>query len=626
MPSLFVIQGRDQGKRFEVQDRVLGIGRDPSNRIRLRDTEVSRRHAELHRVEDGYQWVDLGSSNGSFVNSIRVDQHHLRSGDRVQIGRTLMIFTESSDAPQVVSRTDVDIVGQKGDLPDSRIVHAVSPEESSQFLDLADESDSPWLARARSNLQVMYRTALAVSHTMDIDQLLRRIMELIFEWVEADRGCVMLLDRESDELVPKVRRDRHQASGQDQMAISRTILDYVRSNQEGVLTSDATDDDRWDPGASILKMGVREAICVPMQGRYGTVGVIYIDTFTPPANVIHQRGPSKRFTDEHLKLMVAIGHQAALAVEDTSYYSAMVQAERLAAMGQTIAGLSHHVKNILQGMRGGSFLIQEGLKVQDWEVVAKGWSIVEKNQDRISSLVMDMLTFSKEREPEPVVSDLNEVVGDVLELMQARASERQVRLVDNRDSAIPPMIFDPDGLHRAILNVVTNAIDACSDAGQDHVLDDRETEDSEEDGGVGEDELELRGEFEVAEDAAWNAHGKMSAEDGENLSEPGQRPIEGAVVVVGTRYLVDDRKLVIEVRDNGPGIPPDELKKIFSVFVSSKGNRGTGLGLPVSQKILEEHGGQITVESERGKGACFRLELPAHPTTEMTGAITRTDQ
>ena len=67
---------------------------------------------------------------------------------------------------------------------------------------------SPWLARARSNLQVMYRTALAVSHTLDIDQLLDRIMQLIFEWVEADRGCIMLLDEQSKTLVPKVRRNR----------------------------------------------------------------------------------------------------------------------------------------------------------------------------------------------------------------------------------------------------------------------------------------------------------------------------------------------------------------------------------------------------------------------------------
>ena len=566
MPSLFVIQGRDQGRRFELRERAVGIGRDPANRIRLNDTEVSRRHAELRQIEDGYVWVDLESSNGSFVNSVRVDKHPLRSGDRVQIGRTLMIFTDSVAPPSEVTRREVDIVGQAGTFPDSRIVHAVSQAEGSHLLSDDQSKLSPWLARARSNLQVMYRTALAVSHTMDIDQLLQRIMELIFEWVEADRGCVMLLDRETDELVPKVRRDRKRSGADETISISRTILDYVRTRQEGVLTSDARDDERWDPAVSILKMGVREAICVPMQGRYGIVGVIYIDTFTPPGEVLQQAGPPNRFSDEHLKLMVAIGHQAALAVEDTSYYSAMVQAERLAAMGQTIASLSHHVKNILQGIRGGSFLIQEGLKAQDWDVTRKGWDIVEKNQERISSLVMDMLSFSKDREPEMVASDLRQIVGDVLELMQAKARESGVELVDRRDAEIPLMTFDSEGLHRAILNVVTNALDAC----------------------------------------AVNA-----GEDDDDNEPRSNRPAQSPRVEVSAGYDPQAGRLRVCVRDNGVGIPSDELKRIFHVFVSSKGQRGTGLGLPVSQKILQEHGGQIHVESQPGKGSRFTLEWPA---------------
>src|SRR5262249_18230053 len=144
-----------------------------------------------------------------------------------------------------------------------------------------DTAENPWLSRARSNLQVMYHTALAVSHTLDIDQLHSRIMQLIFEWVEAERGCIMLVDPETKELVPKVRRDRGRSRGDEQMNISQTILDYVMQHKEGVLTSDAREDERWDPAASIVKQGIREAICVPMQGRYDVVGVIYIDTLIP---------------------------------------------------------------------------------------------------------------------------------------------------------------------------------------------------------------------------------------------------------------------------------------------------------------------------------------------------------
>jgi len=550
MASLFVIQGSDQGRRYDLDEEAVSLGRDNDNDIQLHDSEVSRHHAEVRNDETGHLLVDLNSSNGSFVNGNQITEHQLANGDRVQLGRSLMIFTGGDDSSSFALADEVDIVGQSGSAAGSRIVSSISQEEGSQIIGRFDESESPWLARARSNLQIMYRTALAVSHTLDIDQLLHRIMELIFEWVEADRGCIMLRDQQTSDLVPKVSRNRRQREDRqkERLEISRTILDYVLEQREGVLTSDAKDDQRWDPAASIVKMGIREAICVPMQGRYGIVGVIYIDTYTAPGRFVQRAG--NKFSEEHLKLMVAIAHQAALAIEDTSYYSAMVQAERLAAMGQTIATLSHHIKNILQGIRGGSYLIEEGLKNEDNDIVRRGWSIVDKNQEKISNLVMDMLTFSKDREPDLVPSDVNEVVNDVIELMVVRAKGAGVELQANTSESIPELLFDPELLHRAILNVVTNAIDACesSDTGR---------------------------------------------------------------VIVSTQHSTEDGKVRVIVEDSGGGIEDDDIKRIFFVFESRKGARGTGLGLPVSQKILREHGGDVFVESTLGTGSRFILELPA---------------
>jgi signal transduction histidine kinase len=554
-----VIHGRDQGSRYEFDSQRLPVtlGRDPACTIQLHDTEVSRLHAEVRQVEEQLLLVDLKSSNGTFVNNRRTDRHELASGDQVQIGRTVMLFTGGDGSSVGDLNQRIRIVGAATD--NSRIVRTMRQDEGSELFSATfDQTQSNWLARARSNLQVMYRTALAVSHTLDIDQLLGRIMQLIFEWVEADRGCIMLVDPETKLLVPRVRRDR-KADGRDQggspenITISRTILDYVMEQREGVLTSDAQEDQRFDAAQSIVRQGVREAICVPMQGRYDIVGEIYIDTLVPAARAI-TRGPRK-FTDEHLKLMVAIGHQAALAVEDTNYYSAMVQAERLAAVGQTIATLSHHIKNILQGIRGGSYLIEMGLNEHDESITRKGWDIVEKNQKRISSLVMDMLTFSKEREPDLAPGDLNDTVADVIELMQSRAAEKNVELRCEPAANMPTLVFDSEGIHRAVLNIITNAIDAC----------------------------------------------------GENLEHGRDAPR----VQVTTRYLAEQQMAQIVVADNGAGIAADDLADIFSLFVSRKGARGTGLGLPVSQKILKEHGGQVNVESHLGRGSTFTLELPA---------------
>lgn len=560
MPSLFVIRGNDQGTRFELEDSTIGVGRDSSNQVQLHDTEVSRQHAEIREVEHRYSIADLNSSNGTFVNGKRIQRHELASGDQVQLGSTLMLFTGGSDESTEDLAAAIDITTRPAAEDKSHIIRSVTQEEGSRILDprVQGPPDS-WLARARSNLQVMYRTALAVSHTLDIDQLLRRIMDLIFEWVEADRGCVMLVDPERKVLRPAVRRTRQGVCPEEKISISKTILDFVMDRKEGVLTSDARQDQRWNPAASILQMGVREAICVPMQGRYDVVGVIYIDTSTTPQQMIQQGGATK-FKEEHLKLMIAIAHQAALAVEDTRYYSAMVQAERLAAIGQTIATLSHHIKNILQGIRGGSYLIEMGLAEHDESVTQRGWKIVEKNQNKISALVMDMLTFSKDREPELAVADINQVVGDVVELMQSRATDLEVALEWRPAADVPRLVFDPEGIHRAVLNVITNAIDAACEREQD------------------------------------------------------------GRVKVSTDYAPEESRVRVVVRDNGAGIAASQMEDLFRPFASTKRGRGTGLGLPVSQKILKEHGGQVLVDSKPGSGSRFTLELPASPPAGGSGA------
>ena len=98
MASLFVIRGRDSGQHFELLSASTTLGRESTNQIQLHDTEVSRHHARLDRGTDGsWSLVDLNSSNGSFVNSQRVSKHNLVSGDRIQLGSTLMIFSATGD-------------------------------------------------------------------------------------------------------------------------------------------------------------------------------------------------------------------------------------------------------------------------------------------------------------------------------------------------------------------------------------------------------------------------------------------------------------------------------------------------------------------------------------------------
>ncbi len=547
LASLFVIQGDDQGRRFELSREVVTIGRDKSNDIVLHDTEISRRHAEIRRDTEGFRLVDLQSSNGCFINHQPTTESLLTHGDRLQLGHTLMIFTHTASSP---SMRPINVSLQKRQHEGSRIIRSIRHEEGSQIFfpsELREPGQSPQL---QDNLQLIYETALAVSRTLDISQLLDYLLGLIFNWVDADRACIVLIDSHTKQPEAKAQRVREGKPGVDEsITISRTILDYVLANREGVLTSDAQDDQRWSPEGSIINYGINEAICVPMQGRYGIVGAIYIDTYIPPDGT---SSPRSCFSEDHLKLMIAIAHQAALAVEDTHYYSAVVRSERLAAMGQAVAAISHHVKNILQGIHGGSYIIEEGIKSGRMEVVERGWSIVSRNQDRIAHLVMDMLSFSKEREPDRSVAWLNDVVEDVVNLMRPRANQQGTALEFRPEVDMPQAQFDEEGIHRATLNVVANALDACQE-------------------------------------------------------------MEAGRVIVTTDYQPAERVMLITVSDNGPGIPPELLERIFSAFESTKGNRGTGLGLPVTQKVLQEHGGDVRVDSQVGQGTTFTLYFPWIP-------------
>ncbi|MBN1911721.1 MAG: FHA domain-containing protein, partial [Pirellulales bacterium] len=165
VPSLFVIRGNDQGSRFEFTESTVRLGRDVSNPIQIHDTEVSRQHAEIQRVDGDYFLIDLESSNGTYANGQRVTQHRLSSGDQIQLGGTLLLYTGPMGDSEADLSGSVDIGMPELGAEPSRILHSISQEDGSRVFDLeAETSRDPWLARARSNLQIMYRTALAVSH------------------------------------------------------------------------------------------------------------------------------------------------------------------------------------------------------------------------------------------------------------------------------------------------------------------------------------------------------------------------------------------------------------------------------------------------------------------------------
>ncbi len=547
--TLLVIQGPDQGQRYEFTQDEITLGRGAVNDIQLHDTESSRRHAFLRWTEtDGWRITDEGSSNGTFVNGTMIRKRTMKDGDQIQIGRSILVCHFTRSNRKAADR--VQLMGPENPADQSRIVSQSPSDVGQTFVEETAARLSSSTA-AGANLQLLYRISEeAVRPSGSLDEILQRILDLTLGAVGADRGCMLVADSKTDRIEPRVVAFRTGTDATERIPLSTSIVEHVIRGGVAVRTTDARHDRRFEEAPSVLQSGIREAMCVPMQGRYELMGVIYVDTTTPSMDSIRFPGGS-RFNEETMKLLTAIGRQSALAVESNRFQQALVQAERLAAVGQAIAMLSHHIKNILQGMKGGSHLIKMGLDDVNDDLILKGWSILERNQDRIYNLVMDMLAFGKERRPKLERAHLNQTVQEVVELIQPRADEEGVKINSHLASNIPVSLFDQEGIHRATLNIVINALDAL-------------------------------------------------------------RQTESPVIDITTRHEANRDQLVIQVSDNGPGIDPVEQAKLFNLFESSKGSAGTGIGLAASQKILREHGGEIIVESQPHAGARFILKWPAH--------------
>lgn len=550
--TLLVINGPNRGNRFDIssQDEVI-IGRSVGSRIRLDDSEVSRQHARIFHNGTDFLITDLRSANGTWLNGVQITEKKLRNGDSLRIGATQITFQSTLLPPANVAAEQ-----------QIRFVDDGQPEGHSgivQKVRLDPGTNLAW-ADQKYGFELLYQVAEElVTPVHTLESLMQRILELTLVALRADRGCVLLRDPVGSDLtaIAVCRRDSSVAAEQ-QMPVSRSITDYVLRHGQAVRTSDAMLDDRFVAGQSIVSSGIREALCAPMRGKGDLLGVFYVDTTSPPGLPgMSQSVP--RMTDEHLRTLLAVARQSALAIESQQFQEALLKAERFAAMGQTITVLSHHIKNILQGVRGGSYLIRMGLDQQNNDVIRQGWGVVERNQTRIYDLVMDMLSFSKDRVPSLQETDLNKVITELCELADARARECGVRLQFRPGENVPLTQCDPEGIHRAVLNLVSNAIDAVEN-------------------------------------------------------------IENGAVVVQTGYDSATDTMLVAVSDNGPGIPEDQRASIFNVFESSKGSRGTGIGLPVSRKILREHGGRIRIEGGPGEGTRFVLSWPrgsAAPSAEQ---------
>jgi two-component system, NtrC family, sensor kinase len=271
------------------------------------------------------------------------------------------------------------------------------------------------------------------------------------------------------------------------------------------------------------------------------------------------RGLTKDQQPVPILLSATLIHEGSEEVAAVGYFKDLTEIKRLeqeslqnarmAAIGHAMTEVAHGVKNILYGMKLGGFIVEKGLSGGEVEQISKGWSIVGKNIERISRLTLDMLSYTR-REPAPLEpASLNDLVNEVCDLLAEPAQQRSIVLVRELASDLPHILLDPQGLHTCLLNLITNAVEAFPESST------------------------------------------------------------GGRIVVRTGLSADQR-IFCTVADTGKGMSQEVQQQIFQPLFTTKGARGTGLGLPITQKIVQEHGGTIEVRSHPSQGTTITLYFP----------------
>jgi signal transduction histidine kinase len=224
--------------------------------------------------------------------------------------------------------------------------------------------------------------------------------------------------------------------------------------------------------------------------------------------------------------------------------------DHLSSLGLMISSISHGIKGLLTGLDGGMYLLEKGFTSKNKAQIAEGWQIVKKMVEHIRKMVLDIIFYAKERDLRWERIDALSFAEEVAKVFEPKIKNEGIEFEKDFDSKIGKFEIDAGHVHSALLNILDNAADACS------------------------------------RDKTKTAH-KITLSVKQEKSH-----------------------IIFDVADNGIGMDTETCAKLFTPFFSLKGENGTGLGLFIANKIIEQHGGEITVKSKLRQGTSFRIKVP----------------
>jgi signal transduction histidine kinase/CheY-like chemotaxis protein len=408
------------------------------------------------------------------------------------------------------------------------------------------------LAKIRQ-LTTLYEIGKTLSSTLDLDEVLKKALELLKDrWGYVLCG-IFFLDKEKDELYIKhvIGRDFEEVKNMRFKVGAEGIVGWVANTGELLYVSDVSKDPRYIPGSPAGK----SEVALPLKIRERVVGVLDVESREPNG-----------FDEEDLKTLSSFASQVSISVENAQLFSDLkqtlrelkqaqdqiVQTEKLRAMGEMASGVAHDFNNVLAVVLGNIQLLLYQLDRLSPEEIREGLKVIERSSKDGAETIRRIQEFTGVRRDKEFISvSLNDIITEVVNITQPRWKDQpqkkgvQVELTTQLGD-IPWIMGNPSELREVLTNIIFNAVDAMP---------------------------------------------------------------KGGTLTVATQPQTEDW-VEVRIADTGIGMTEEVRKRVFDPFFTTKGVTNSGLGMSVSYGIIKRHGGEILIESEPGRGTIFILHLP----------------
>ncbi len=331
MALLKILTPAELQGEFQLDKKVITVGRSAENTIRIEGSTIAPVHASIICDGNAYLLIDHSSMHGTFVNGIRVDRKHLWSGNQIRLGQDAeMLFTTSPGESEQAIDKQVVIATDEADGPISDVQKRITLEEAGFEYEGGVTNRLIEAETQKKYLSAIYQVNQNMTQIFDLTELSQKVLDLIFQIFPVDRAAVILCDSETRSPRPTAFRARSEASEEGLLSISQTIINSVILEKNAVLARDTYFDERFRNVSSIARKHIRSVMCVPLYTKGKVLGALYVDSLDVPG----------RFRDDDLRLLFAVGGALANSIENALLVDRIKDEERkLTTLGRYLSSV-----------------------------------------------------------------------------------------------------------------------------------------------------------------------------------------------------------------------------------------------------------------------------------------------